>query len=78
MTRSRTAYAIEVIDATPRLTDNGRELLLSACQMLQSLIGQEDRALIQSDKVEVWIPEAAALFGTSRAVGRSCPSFESA
>ncbi|KAJ9099964.1 hypothetical protein QFC21_003972 [Naganishia friedmannii] len=62
-TRSRKAYAIEVIDAMPRLTDNGRELLLSACQMLQSLIGQEDRALIQSDKVEVWIAEAAALFG---------------
>lgn len=76
MTRSRAVYAIEVIDAAPRLTDNGRELLLSACQMLQSLLGQEDKALIQSDKVEVWIAEAAALFGKSTI--QRCPAYEAA
>jgi hypothetical protein len=54
MTRSRTAYAIEVIDATPRLTDNGRELLLSACQMLQSLIGQEGRGMDPGGCCVVW------------------------
>jgi hypothetical protein len=65
MSRSKTYFAVEVdvADAAPRLTDSAREFLLWTCQMLQSLMGQEDKALMESDKVETWMPEVATLFG---------------
>jgi hypothetical protein len=65
MSRSKTYFAVEidVADASPRLTDGAREFLLWACQILQALMGQEDKALVESDKVESWMPEVATLFG---------------
>ncbi|KAI5450344.1 hypothetical protein NCC49_003127 [Naganishia albida] len=69
MSRSKTYFAVEidVADASPRLTDGARELLLWACQVLQALMGHEERALVESDKVETWMPEAATLFGRALA-----------
>lgn len=65
MSRSKTYFAVEVdvADASPRLTDSAREFLLWTCQILQSLMRQEDKALIESDTVETWMPEVATLFG---------------
>ena len=63
MSRSRTPAHGLISDATPHLTDSGREVLLSVCSMLQQLMAHTDAAAAQGDKVEVWMPEAATLFG---------------
>ena len=38
--------------------------------MLQQLIAHTDAAAAQGDRVEVWMPEAATLFGRSSAIFR--------
>jgi hypothetical protein len=41
-------------------------MLVFACQVLQGLMGFDDKALILADKVEQWLPVAAGLFGQCR------------
>jgi hypothetical protein len=47
----------------PKLSVPSREMLVFACQVLQGLMGFDDKALILADKVEQWLPVAAELFG---------------
>jgi len=55
----------------PKLSASGRETLVFACQVLQHLVGSEDKALIMADRVEIWLPAAAELFGESATTSQS-------
>jgi hypothetical protein len=47
----------------PKLSIIGREMLVFSCQVLQQLMGSDDKSLIMADRVETWLPVAAELFG---------------
>jgi len=47
----------------PKLSATGREMLAFCCQVLQHLMGSDDKSLIMAEKVESWLPIAAELFG---------------
>lgn len=47
----------------PKLSASGRETLVFACQVLQHLMGSDDKSLVMAERVESWLPVAAELFG---------------
>ena len=59
---TRTLSAGEAI-LQPKLSAAGREMLAFCCQVLQHLMGSDDKSLIMAEKVESWLPIAAELFG---------------
>jgi hypothetical protein len=65
LTASR-AMALGEAALQPKLSASGRETLVFSCQVLQHLMGSDDKSLIMAEKVESWLPVAAELFGKNQ------------
>jgi hypothetical protein len=60
------AMALGEAALQPKLSASGRETLFFSCQVLQHLMGSDDKSLIMAEKVESWLPVAAELFGKNQ------------